>query len=220
MCSGIGVIVYEKDNELKGLCNGITSHDALCKLDTELKYGKIEPYRFELLYPNNLVYDRGHNKPLGNGLFKEQPEQKIWDKAYEVSNPYRMKHTIKQLQYATLFGIDLSGVTFEGLNFEGANFSEANLYETNFSEANLSGVNFSRANLSRTIFIKANLEGVNFYKANLSEANLYETNLSGANFSEADLSGANLSRAYYLKANPEGANFYKTNFSGIILKSI
>ncbi len=78
MSNEIAVLIYEKNNELKGLCTGISSHDELCKFDEELKYGKIEPYRFELLYPNNLIYDRGHDKLLNNGIVKEQPNQKIW----------------------------------------------------------------------------------------------------------------------------------------------
>src|SRR3990172_5599792 len=107
MCNGIAVVIYEKDKELKSLCTGISSHDELCKLDEDLRYGKIEPWRFEILYPCSVVYDRGHKKPLGVGVCGEQPEQKIWDMAITTAAPYFMKHTIKQLQYANLRGADL-----------------------------------------------------------------------------------------------------------------
>jgi hypothetical protein len=123
MCNGIAVIVYEKHGRLKGLCTGISSHDELCKQDEELKYGRIEPYRFELLYPNNLVFDRGaNNLPLGEGVCGEQPPLRVWNVARAVSEPYIMKHDKTQLQYA-----DLSGADLFGANLRGADLSEADL---------------------------------------------------------------------------------------------
>jgi len=109
MCNGIAIIIYEKDNELKSLCTGISSHDKLCRLDDELRYGKIEPWRFELIYPCSLTYDRGHDKPLGMGVCGEQPEQKIWDIALKTAIPYIMKHQKNQLQRANLTYVNLTG---------------------------------------------------------------------------------------------------------------
>ena len=62
MSNEIADLVFLKDGKLKGLCIDITSHDELCKLDESLHYSKIEPYRFELLYPCDLRY--GRNKPI------------------------------------------------------------------------------------------------------------------------------------------------------------
>ncbi len=200
MSNGIAVLIYEKNNKLKGLCTGISSHDELCKLDEELKYGKIEPYRFELLYPNNLIYDRGYNKPLRNGIVKEQPDQKIWNVAFKVSNPYRMKHTIKQLQYAyfvnaNLIDVNLSNADLSRSNFTGANLTEANLTGANLSETILLRVNFTKANLTGTNFSEANLTGSNFTNANLTCANFWGSTILRSNFTGANLTGTNLSEA-------------------------
>jgi len=130
MCNGIAIIIYEKDGELKSLCTGISSHDELCKLDDDLRYGKIEPWRFELIYPCNLTYDRGHNKPLTLGVCNEQPEQKIWDIAIQTAIPYFMKHTKEQLQNANLKGADLEGANLKGANLEGAHLEGAHLIGT------------------------------------------------------------------------------------------
>lgn len=145
MCNGIAVLVYEKDKELKGLCTGISSHDELCKLDDDLRYGKIEPYRFELLYPCNLVYDRGHNKPTELGICKEQPKKEIWDIAFEISSAYRMSHTKHQLMYAYLRGADLEGADLREANLEGADLRGADL-----EGAKLEGTIYSKY----TIFTK------------------------------------------------------------------
>ena len=123
MCNGIAVLVYEKNGEIKGLCTGISSHDELCKLDDALRYGEIEPYRFELLYPYNLTYDRSAKNRLGGGIAKEQPPEIVWDVARSVSNFYNMRHTIKQLQNAYLVGANLHGA-----NLTGANLHDADLY--------------------------------------------------------------------------------------------
>jgi len=98
---------------LKALCTGTSSHDELCKLDDDLRYGKIEPWRFELLYPFSIVYDRGHAKPLGTGICGEQPEQRVWDLVIQTATPYILKHTTRQLQYAYLRGANLDGTILE-----------------------------------------------------------------------------------------------------------
>jgi hypothetical protein len=97
MCKGIAVIVYEKDGELKGLCSGISSHDELCKQVEEIRYGDIEPYRFELLYPYNLTFDRAHTFIGAEGICSEQPKKEIWNVAFDISRAFVMKHTRKQL---------------------------------------------------------------------------------------------------------------------------
>ena len=154
MCNGIAVIVYYENGNLKGLCTGISSHDELCKQNEELRYGKTEPYRFELLYPCNLTYDRSLDFHNGIGIMGEQPEQVIWDTAFQTAKTFFMKHTKQQLQYAFLIHMNLSE----------ANLSEANLSKANLSKANLSWADLSWANLS-----KANLSKANLSKANLSE---------------------------------------------------
>ena len=124
MCQGIAVIVYEKDGKLQGIATGISSHDELCKTVEELRYGKIEPYRFELLYPCNLTFDRAYNYKGECGLFKEQPKKEIWDIAFETAKNFFMMHNRTQLEKAYL---------------SEANLSRADLSEANLSEANLTG---------------------------------------------------------------------------------
>ena len=141
MCNGIAVLVYRKYGRLRGLCTGISSHDKLCKEDEALQYGKIEPYRFELLYPSNLVFDRGYKElPLGKGLCGEQPPREVWDVARSVSEPFIMKHSLKQLQYANLRGANLIGADLRGANLYGANLRGANLRSANLYGANMEGV--------------------------------------------------------------------------------
>ncbi|MDP3013121.1 MAG: hypothetical protein Q8M92_02680, partial [Candidatus Subteraquimicrobiales bacterium] len=73
MCNGIAVLVWTENGRPKGLCKGTSSHDELAKENENLRLGKIEPYRFELLYPSNLVYDRGAKTlSLNNGFYAEQ----------------------------------------------------------------------------------------------------------------------------------------------------
>ena len=163
MCNGIAILVYEKNGRLKGLCKGITSHDELCKEDEDLRLGHIEPYRFELLYPANIVFDRAaNNLILTNGLFGEQPPREIWDVAFEIGKPFFFKHTKQQLQFA---------------NLRSANLTDANLTDANLTDANLMG---------------ADLMGANLMGANLTDANLMGADLRGANLRGANLMGANL----------------------------
>lgn len=133
MCNGIAILVWEKCAQIKGLCTGITSHDELAKMDEELKYGEIEPYRFELLYPYLLTYDRSANI-LNTGLFNEQPPSLIIEKAMSYVMQYGMKHTIQQLQKANLRGANLGRANLEEAYLEGANLEEANLEGANLEE--------------------------------------------------------------------------------------
>ena len=174
MCKGIAVIVFEKNGELKGLCSGISSHDELCKQDEELRYGKIEPYRFELLYPCNLTYDRSAGIENGQGINKEQPKKEIWDIAFQAAKEFFIKHTKEQLQFAYLSGADLSR----------ANLSGADLSRANLTWADLTGANLTWANLTGADLSSANLYGADLSRANLTLANLTWANLNGANLSE------------------------------------
>jgi len=167
MCNGIAIIVYEKTGELKSLCTGTRSHDELCKLDEDIRYGKIEPWGFELLYPYSLVYDRGHSKKLETGICNEQPEQKIWDIAMQYIPMFGMKHTKQQLQYANLRG--------------------ANLIDANLIDANLRGAYLEGANLRGAYLIDANLEGPYLQDAHLIDANLEGAYLEGANLESANI---------------------------------
>jgi hypothetical protein len=128
MCRGIAVIVYQKNGELKGLCTGISSHDKLCKQDEDLRFGKIEPYRFELLYPCNLTY-RSFDMHEGQGINKEQPKSKIWDVAFQIAKPFFIKHNKQQLQSAYLTRADLTGADLTGANLTEANLTRADLTE-------------------------------------------------------------------------------------------
>ncbi len=199
MCKGIAVIVYEKNGELKGICTGISSHDDLCKEVEELRYGQIEPYRFELLYPCNLTFDRSYNFVGMSGIAKEQPDTKLLDVAFHTAKPFFMKHTKQQMQNAYLSGANLSE----------ADLSEANLIRANLIRADLSGANLIRADL-----IRANLSEANLIRAYLSEANLIRAYLSGANFSGANLSEAYLIRADLSGADLSGANLIRADLSG------
>jgi len=136
MCNGIAVLVWEENGRLKGLCNGEKHHDILCKENENLRLGKIEPYRFELLYPANLVYDRGAKSlPLANGLFGEQPPREVWDVALSVAQPYFMKHTKEQLEYANLRGANLRLANLMDANLRGANLRGSNLRDANLEDA-------------------------------------------------------------------------------------
>jgi hypothetical protein len=115
MCNGIAVLVWKENERIMGACSGISSHDELAHTIPILAEGDIEPYRFELLYPQSLVYDRSCNLSLGTGLFHEQPPDEIWKKASNVSEKYNRKHTQKQLQFAYLRGADLEGADLEWL---------------------------------------------------------------------------------------------------------
>jgi len=187
MCNGIAILVWEKDNQIKGLCTGISSHDELAKLDEDLRYGKIEPYRFELLYPCNLTFDRS-TLPSAMGIAKEQPPFHIWEKALSYLHIYAMKHTKQQLQKANLRYANLSNADLSNADLSNADLSNADLRYANLSNADLSNADLSNADLSN-----ADLRYANLRDANLRYANLSGANLSGANISGADLRDANLS---------------------------
>ena len=148
MSNGIAILVFFKDGKLKGLCTGISSHDELCKLDEDLRYGKIEPYRFELLYPCDMRYDRSLNFYDGIGIAKEQPSQEIWETAFNVAKPFFMKHSLKQLQFANLRGTNLTNANLRGANLRDANLRDANLTNANLSDTNLRGADLKGANIS------------------------------------------------------------------------
>ena len=148
MCNGIAVIIYERNGKLNGLCTGVSSHDELCKLDDDLRYGVIEPWRFELLYPQNLVYDRGYNKKTETGLFNEQPSQAIWDVADQVSKTYHMKHNKNQLRFATLRNANLSYADLSDADLIDADLRNADLRNADLIDANLSGADLRNADLS------------------------------------------------------------------------
>src|SRR5574343_384987 len=148
MCNGIAVLVWEENGRLKGLCNGEKHHDILCKENENLRLGIIEPYRFELLYPANMVYDRGaRSLPLANGCFGEQPPAEVWSVAFSVAQPFFMQHSTEQLEGANLKGANLKGANLKGANLEGANIIRANLEGAILEGANLYCANLKGANL-------------------------------------------------------------------------
>jgi hypothetical protein len=175
MCKGIAVIVYEKDGELRGLCSGVSSHDDLCKEVEELRYGKIEPHRFELLYPCNLTFDRAHDFRGQCGIFSEQPKKEIWDVAFDISRSFFMTHALKQLESAYLTGANLTEATLRGADLTGANLTEATL---------------RGADLTGAYLTRADLRGADLTRADLTGANLTGANLTGADLTGADLTGA------------------------------
>ena len=178
MCNGIAILVYEKNGRLKGLCNGEKHHDVLCREDEDLRLGKIEPYRFELYYPANIVFDRGASSlPLADGLFGEQPPQKVFDVAFEAGKPWFFKHKLDQLYAANLRRADLIGANLIGADLEDANLRRANLMGANLGDANLRRANLEDANLISANLIGANLMGANLISANLEDANLENANL-------------------------------------------
>lgn len=187
MSNGIAIVVFLKNGQLNGLCNGITSHDELCKLDESLRYGETEPYRFELLYPCNLRYDRSLDLYDGIGLAKEQPTQEIWEVAFKVAKPFFMKHNLQQLQLADFRNANLTSANFKDANLRDANFRYAKIKNTNFTYANLIGADFRNANLINVNFKGANLKDTNFRDANLRGINLLYANLVGTDFQGANL---------------------------------
>jgi len=177
MCNGIAVLVYLKNGELKGLCTGISSHDELCKQDEELRYGKIEPYRFELLYPCNLIFDRVYNMDKGVGVANEQPEQAIWDEAFRVAKPYFIKHTKEQLQYAHLTHANLTSADLRYANLTGADLTDADLTDADLTGANLTDADIRHVNLTDAVLTGAVLTGADLRYANLTGANLTDADL-------------------------------------------
>ena len=162
MCNGIAILVYEKNGRMKGLCTGVTSHDELCKQDEDLRLGKIEPYRFELYYPANIIFDRGWKTlPLADGLFGEQPPEKVFEVAFDVGKPWFFKHKLNQLYGANLIGANLTGANLRAANLEDANLEDANLIGANLIGANLIGANLEDANLTGANLRAANLIGAN-----------------------------------------------------------
>ena len=136
MCNGIAILVYEKNGRLKGLCNGEKHHDVLCREDEDLRLGKIEPYRFELYYPANIVFDRGASSlPLADGLFGEQPPEKVFEVAFETGKPWFFKHKLDQL-----YGANLMGANLISANLRRANLRHANLISANLENANLEDI--------------------------------------------------------------------------------
>jgi hypothetical protein len=134
-------LVYAKNGRLKGLCNGEKHHDVLCREDEDLRLGKIEPYRFELYYPANIVFDRGASSlPLADGLFGEQPPEKVFEVAFETGKPWFFKHKLDQLYAANLRCANLIGANLEDANLIGANLIGANLEDANLEGANLEDI--------------------------------------------------------------------------------
>ena len=174
MCNGIAVLVWTENGRLKGLCTGEKHHDILCKENENLRLGKIEPYRFELYYPANLVYDRSASLPLAEGLFGEQPPREVWDVALSVAQPFFMKHNKSQLEFANLICANLIGADLGGADLRDANLIGANLIGADLRDANLRDANLRSANLR-----SANLIGANLRDANLRDANLIGANLEG-----------------------------------------
>ena len=188
MCEGIAILVYEKNGRLKGLCNGEKSHDVLCREDEDLRLGKIEPYRFELYYPTSIVFDRGASSlPLAEGLFGEQPPEKVFDVAFEVGKPWFFKHKLDQLYGANLSGADLRHADLEDADLEDANLEDANLRRANLEDANLIGANLSGADVRHADLEDADLDGADLRRADLSGADLSGADLSGADLEDADL---------------------------------
>jgi|SRR5690349_3494124 len=91
-----------------------------------------------------------------------------------VWNAWRIEHPEEQpeLDFADLFGIDLSKTNLSEMSFREADFSGADLSGIELSNAVLNQINFSKANLSNASLREAVLSDMNFNGANLNNTDL------------------------------------------------
>jgi uncharacterized protein YjbI with pentapeptide repeats len=149
----------------------------------------------------------------------------------------------RQLQYANLSKVDLTGATFEASNLSNAllagstltnaNFTALNLTNAHLGDAILTNAQFSNAVILGTRFTRAtqfgftnsqlystasyaqkNLAGVLLDSCNVSGWNLAGQNLRGGSFSNATLDHTNLSDADLTNVGLIEANLSGTNLRG------
>ena len=114
------------------------------------------------------------------------------------------------LDFAILWGVNLSGADLHLANCVGADFWFANLERANLKGANLIQANFHNANLQNTNLRGANLIQANFHNANLQNTNLEEANLQYASLKNAILWLAALDGANLEAANLKGGGIFKS----------
>lgn len=137
--------------------------------------------------------------------------------------------TSKNLKYADLANIDLSGARLWSDWLHYAKFTESTLTNTSFSSSNLTGADFTDAIVNNTsfshstgftkeqLYTTANykndtLGGVGFANINLTAADFSGKNLTGTDFYlttlvDADMTGAQLLQARLYRANLTGTVF-------------
>ena len=156
MCNGIGVLVWKENGKWRGFADGRSSHDEMEAL--KCKKGE-EPWRFELLYPVHLVFDRAYDfkaKEKGNlGIAGEQPPREIWEKAFAAAKPFFYKHTKQQLQFANLRYAILRYADLRYAILRYADLSYADL-----SSADLRYADLRYADLTGAILENAKLDGI------------------------------------------------------------
>lgn len=144
--------LFGYDEEAVKLCALRTTRLLYPELDSDFDWDGFRPCYNEIL---KIVTDDA-------GILMHPTDVKYWVN--------RLESGAKDMRYAYLKGIDLSGVNLRKVDFEGAN---------------LSGVDLSGANLRHATFVRANLSGVNFQKAKLIQTDLSHSNLKNADLRTA-----------------------------------
>jgi uncharacterized protein YjbI with pentapeptide repeats len=104
--------------------------------------------------------------------------------------------TGRQLEFAELFGMNLTDANFGLSNLTNAHFYYSTLTNADLSETNLCGANFYRATLTNADLTESDLNGTYFWGADLTRTNLTAAIVAGANFGSATSYGFTKEQLY------------------------
>ena len=119
----------------------------------------------------------------------------------------------QEIEYETLYWVDLAGA-----NLEGANFTESILKRANLRNSKLINANFYNANLEGARLEDAKLQCANLRKAKLDSADLSGAHLQGAHLDSAQLQGAKLMGAQLQGTHLDSAQLQGAKFRGAQLQ--
>jgi uncharacterized protein YjbI with pentapeptide repeats len=127
----------------------------------------------------------------------------------------------RQLEYARLSDIDLTGANFQysdltGADFQYSDLTKASLWDSNLTDANLSAATVTQAIFFRvTGFTKEQLYStVSYRQKKLLGIRLEFSDFSGWDFTGQDLTGASFSSSNLTGANLTGATVTGADFAG------
>lgn len=119
----------------------------------------------------------------------------------------------QEIEYETLYWVNLAGA-----HLEGANFTESILKRADFNKSHLNKAIFFNANLEGARLEDAKLQGANLKKAKLDDAKLSYAQLDSAILSGAQLQGANLMGAHLQGAHLDSAQLQGADLSYALLQ--
>lgn len=120
------------------------------------------------------------------------PKSDIIKNMINANLEYEKLVSEKDLEYKTLFWVDLSNKNLMSANLQGAILKKANLQGANLVFSNMQSVNLQYANLEKANLKKATLQGADLSNTNLNSSNLYGTELISANLYNSSLRNAEL----------------------------